>query len=155
MKTQIAIAALTIGLASAAYATPNITTSTGSNGEVVVGHYDFDYTSNAPSVAPVFTTTVTSAVAGDVADNTPLAYTSFIAPTGTQSIYKLTANYSGAAELQLQSYLNTAATVGTAGNLSATNVAAGDQLFIVLATSGTTLAAGTTHVTYTVNSYAS
>lgn len=154
MKHQLAIAALTLGLTASALATPTPGEDAGTTGAGAVYRYDFDYIASNPSVAPSFATTVTNVTAGVVEVNDALAYTIFNAPPNTASVYNLTASYSAHPE-EYQSYFSTGNAAGNAGNTTVTSVGANDPVHIVLAARSRTLSAGTTHVTYTINSFAS
>ncbi|ECF6064962.1 hypothetical protein FNO09_09815 [Salmonella enterica subsp. diarizonae] len=153
MKLQLAVATIALSLTSAAFAyTPG-------NGKTLntpdgVFTYEFDYTATSPSVAPQFTTTVTSQTSGTVEPNTALAYTHFKAPNGSSNDYSLTTTYSNHAS-EYVSYFSTSQATGDSGNVYATGVNAGDDMYIVLASVGNKLSAGETHVTYTINSYKS
>ncbi|EGX1468785.1 hypothetical protein CO803_17800 [Salmonella enterica] len=154
MKRHLAIAAIALSLAGAAYANPNPTSIPGSNTAGPVYSYQFDYSAANSTVAPNFVTTVTSTPAGTVATNTPLAYTVFHAPQGTSAVYNLKSEFSDHSE-EYQAYFSTGNTQGNAANTTVTNVVAGDEVHIVLATKTTKLTAGTTHVTYTIDSFVS
>ncbi|EAV3686540.1 hypothetical protein E2W85_05110 [Salmonella enterica] len=153
MKLQLAVATIALCLTSAAFAfsPSNARSLTTDDGTYT---YEFDYTASSPSVAPQFTTSVTGQAAGDLPANTALAYTVFKAPNGTNNDYALTAHYSNNGSEYVSYFSNTRAT-GATDNKFATNVNAGEQMYIVLASAGTHLSAGLTHVTYTINSYKS
>ncbi|EEE1294038.1 hypothetical protein CB343_003555 [Salmonella enterica subsp. diarizonae] len=153
MKLQLAVATVALALTGAAFADPSASDSaTKSNTVDTTYAYAFDYNATAPAVTPQFVTNVTNTTAGAVNKNTPLAFTHFKAPAGTSATYKLEASYS-ANDSEYTSYFNTSASVGTDGYIYANSVNAGDDLYIVLATAGTTLTAGSTHVTYTITNY--
>ncbi|EJY9250337.1 hypothetical protein OHR01_005175 [Salmonella enterica] len=154
MKHQLAIAAIALSLAGAAFADPQPTSVAGVTTQGPTYSYQFDYVAANSTVAPNFVTTVTSTPAGTVTANTPLAYTVFRAPEGTSAVYNLQAAYSANAG-EYQAYFSNTNSAGTVANTSVNNVVAGDEVHIVLATKTTQLSAGTTHVTYTINSFAS
>ncbi|EAR7912157.1 hypothetical protein LGI69_001460 [Salmonella enterica] len=151
-KLTLAVAAATLAMATTAYANPtyNAEGSAGTTGEVT-SSTSFVYTANANTSTPIYTTNIVTgneAVAHGV-----LADTTFVVPDGVQSA-KLAATYSGANSSALEATFagntNSVATVKT----GVKTLSKGDGLHILLQnTSGSSLNAGATIVTYNVTTY--
>ncbi|EBJ4579662.1 hypothetical protein QCI94_003739 [Salmonella enterica] len=152
MKKILAIAALTAASISSAHATVNPVATNDVVNNPVVSTYTFDYTANAPSVAPQFNTTVKHIDATAADTNTVLADTTFTTDQ-VSTVYHVSANYAGD---NLNGYTAAFSADGTTGNPS--NVYAtvdhNEVAHIVLIKTGE-VAAGKTTVTYTVTGYRS
>lgn len=150
MKKILAIATLTAASISSAHATVTPGNSNSITENAVTSTYIFDYTAEAPTVAPQFDTTVKHLDAIAAPLNTVLADTRFTTDQ-VSTVYKVEATYQGSNSSSYAAAFSSDGAAGNVGNMYAT-VDYGDVAHIVLIKNGEVVA-GTTTVTYNVTGY--
>lgn len=150
MKKILAIATLTAASISSAHATVTPGNNPTITDNPVTNTYTFNYTAEAPSVAPQFVTSVKNLDPIHAPTNTVLADTQFTTDQ-ISTAYKVEATYEGD---NLNAYAAAFSSNGAAGNVNDAyaTVGHGDIAHIVLIKKGE-VAAGTTTVTYMVTGY--